>query len=125
MTEENKLALNNSTQCPILDARGVSIAEIGVRIPLADVDITDYDVVKYCLECPLPKCILKSKDDDLIERARVVIEKYVQCLTCGSKETLTFRDGVLEPTQKWYQVGEEIRHRGTDCGIAEEIRGTI
>lgn len=111
---------NNTTGCYILDA-----------VPPEE---REYK----CLDCPRKEdgeeCIIvlkdrvKDSDSDLqwppIQR-QVVEECQVKCLTCKSMETLTFRNGILDPTQKWYQVGEEIRHRGVDCGIAKKIRRMI
>ena len=125
MTKQNKLAPNNSTKCPYLDGKGVSSANSGVVPTLNNVDIKDYEVVKYCLKCELPECIVKEKEDATMEkRKKVLEEKTLCCLECGAEETFIFKDGQLGKTRKWEQVGDEVFHLAKwTCGKAKVIGG--
>ncbi len=110
---------NNSTGCYILDTAGVTSAHQGVEI---------------CENCPRnelgEECILiikdRIKDTDLdipIPPPPVMEERTVKCLNCKAMEDLTFTNKVLDTTQKWYQEGGRIYHRGKICGEARIVGG--
>ena len=96
--------MNNTTGCPLLD-----------RIK------TEAEQTRFCLnKCPFDECIIKSRDDDLIERNKLpeVKEIYLVCSNCGAAETGTLIDGRLEKMARWSQKGNRIYHL-VNCGISK------
>ncbi len=60
-----RIRKDSQTQCPILDSKQINTCNIGITnyTGYKDFKITSWDVVNYCLSCPMNECILVIKDE--------------------------------------------------------------
>ena len=106
------------TGCSLLDAKGIKVADKGtIKVP-------DEEVIQYCVPCHLCKCRLEDVEgrefyyNEAVYHAAV--DQTYQCMKCGDMETLSFINGMLQPTRKFTQVGEIIYHT-SNCGECRKI----
>ena len=103
--------------CSLLNARGIDKENIVLGI-------SDEEVIQYCEKCSHHKCRLENLDGDEFYYRQAVYhegrEEVYQCLKCGEMETLTFYNGVLEPTLRFEQVGDKIYHV-KNCGECRRV----
>ncbi len=108
-----------NTGCSLLEAKGVKPKD------KAMIEVSDEDVVRYCEPCRLCKCRLTDMEGREFYYNTAVYhegrEEVYQCIKCGEMETLTFYNGVLEPTRKFAQVGDKIYHV-VNCGECRKVR---
>lgn len=117
--------LNISTGCSLLDSKGVKATDTGLNLDnKAMVEVTDEEVIQYCAKCREHKCRLEDLGGrEFNYRVAVYyleVEEVFQCRKCGEIATLVFRNGKLDPTRKFNQVGDTIYHT-TNCGECKRI----
>ena len=107
-----------NTGCSLLEAKGIKPADKAV------IGISDEDVIQYCARCSRSSCRLQDEDGMDFYYNKAVFneghEAVYQCMQCGTIETLTFANGVMETTQKFTQVGDKVYHR-TNCGECRKV----
>ena len=96
--------MSNSAGCPLLDAQKISVGDV-------------YRGIDVYLNCPYSECVIKSRDDELLERRGPPEIKDITliCSYCGAIETGSLIGGRLEKMSRWQQRGNKIFHI-TDCG---------
>ena len=117
------------TGCALLDSKGVGQAEAGIRLNTkAMLIISDEEVVQYCVNCKRHACRLDDREGrEFFYRVAVYhkgVEYVYQCTKCGEVETLTFRDGKMDNTRKFFQVGDKVYHT-TSCGECRKVGSSL
>ena len=107
-----------NTGCSLLDSKRIK------SVDKTMIEVSDEDVIRYCEHCRLSKCRLTDVEGREFYYNVAVYhegrEEVYQCVKCGEMETLTFYNGVLEPTQKFTQVGDKVYHT-TNCGECRKV----
>ncbi len=103
--------------CALLESKKINLTDTTM------VDISDEEIASYCQKCHRHGCPLEDLEGRTFWYKMVVypeVDEVFQCRKCGEITTLTFRNGKMDITRKFEQVGDKIYHI-SNCGECKRI----